>query len=177
MAIKQTQGQNWEQLWIIESAEHGFHMHSPLFPFFSGTFLRDCQSSPCWRTMAGHSTARRTLLWLQTFMCLLTDTNQDVFHVAVLTEQLQSTGKYLKSVLIHECPLPFLTLLLLFFGQGEGRTETQQPLLSSQSCYLEYTDFHAMSHHCGFGYNIEVQAPKPPPLLTRQTLFELNIQW
>lgn len=99
--------------------------------------------------MAGNPTAR-THLWLQTFMCLLTDTDQGVCYVAALTQQLQSTDKYLKSVLIHECPLPFLTLLLLFYGQGERRTEMQQPLLSSQCCNLEYTDFHTMSHHCDF---------------------------
>lgn len=56
----------------------------------------------------------------------------------------------LKLALIRECPLPFLTLLLLFCGQREGRTEMQQPLLSSQCCNLEYTDFHTMSHHYDF---------------------------
>lgn len=73
----------------------------------------------------------------------------------------------LQLVLIHECSLPFLVLLLLFYGQGEGRTEIlffRNNGFSAISAVIWNILIctHLMSHHCDFWlqyWSSDSQAP------------------
>lgn len=140
VATKQTEGQSWEQLWIIvwvqNTASTSLHLcFHCLFPEVEGPLHK---REPLLETPQTEefSCGFRALyiLYRHQPRCALFSTT----HWRTLKR-----WQTLQFMLIHKCCLPFLVLLLLYYGQGQGRTETEQQFLSNQCFNLKYTYLHA----------------------------------
>ena len=171
-----SKGQSWEQLWIIAWVQNTASTSIPLHfhCLFSGV------AGPSHKTEALLETPQP-----EEFSCGFRALYVFRGHwprCTLFSTTHWRTPKHwqpLQFLLIHECSLPFLVLLLLFYGQGKGKTEMHQQFLSNQCCNLECTDLHTCNVSSLRLLAVTLKFRLPSPLLRspgRQVILGQNIR-